>query len=124
MLADKVSFVAKNDVLICKYGAQYLTSHREKHHINVCSRKMRELAKLLIEIKKLHPAIKHFYDALQPIYFDSFIVATKIVAGYDARTEDYTSATFAMNIATSLKECCSLAIRLTLKEDHITPRLI
>ncbi|KAG5884923.1 hypothetical protein JTB14_001881 [Gonioctena quinquepunctata] len=43
------------------------------------------------------------------------LTPTKIVAGYDARTEDYTSATFAMNIATSLKECCSLAIRLTLK---------
>ncbi|KAK4879533.1 hypothetical protein RN001_007679 [Aquatica leii] len=115
MRADKVSLVAKKDALICRYGAQYLTSHREKHHINVCSRKMRELAKMLIEVQKLHPSVKSLYDALQPIYFDSFVEATKNVAGYDASKEEYQSSTFAMNISTSLKDCCNLAIRITLK---------
>lgn len=50
MLADKVSLVAKKDLLICKFEARYLKCHREKHLINVCSRKMRELAKMLIQV--------------------------------------------------------------------------
>ncbi|CAH0563178.1 unnamed protein product [Brassicogethes aeneus] len=119
MRPDKVSLVAKQDTLICGYGAQYLTSHREKHHVNVCSRKMRELAKILVELRKLHPTIKNLFDALQPIYFDSFVIATKIVSGYDATNEEYKSSTFDINISTSLKECCSLAIRLVLKKRKI-----
>lgn len=41
MRADKVSIVAKKDPLICAFGAKYLKMHREKHFINVTSRKMR-----------------------------------------------------------------------------------
>lgn len=50
MRADKVSLIAKKDPLICAFGSQYLKTHREKHFVNVVSRKMRELSKMLIEI--------------------------------------------------------------------------
>ncbi|KAG5896075.1 hypothetical protein JTB14_006864 [Gonioctena quinquepunctata] len=51
MFADKISLEAKSDLLICKFGSRYLRTHRERHHVNVCSRKMREISKLLIEVK-------------------------------------------------------------------------
>lgn len=66
MLADHVSLVAKSDLIICAYGARYLKTHRDKHFINVTSRNMRELAKILIAVKKNDPAIKNFFHALQP----------------------------------------------------------
>lgn len=73
MKADNISLVAKKDLLICKFVARYLKTHREKHLINVCSRKMREISKLLIEVQAMQPSIKNLYGALQPVYFDLFV---------------------------------------------------
>ncbi|XP_072934899.1 uncharacterized protein [Epargyreus clarus] len=39
MRPDKISMIAKKDPLICAFGFQYLRTHREKHFINVTSRK-------------------------------------------------------------------------------------
>nr|CAI5859630.1 unnamed protein product [Callosobruchus analis] len=39
MLPDQVSLKAKKDALICAYGSRYINTHREQHHINICSRK-------------------------------------------------------------------------------------
>lgn len=58
MRADAISLVAKKDTLICAFGARYLKTHRKKHIINITSRKMRELVKLLMEIKKFIPRVK------------------------------------------------------------------
>lgn len=116
MRADKVSLIAKSDVLICAFGARYMKTHREKHFLNVTSRKMRELAKLLIELKKQDNSIQCFFDALQPRYFDYFVVAAKILGKYDEITEEFMSPTFAKNIATSIKQCCDIAILFSLKK--------
>ncbi|KAJ8950046.1 hypothetical protein NQ314_008052 [Rhamnusium bicolor] len=58
MRADKISLVAKKDPLICAFGAGYLKTHREKHFLSVTSRKMREVSRLLLEIRKLAPTVK------------------------------------------------------------------
>lgn len=83
MRADKISLVAKQDNLICAFGARYLKLHREKHFINVTSRKMRELAKILIELKKINQSIKCLFDSLKPQHFDNFVEATKVCANFD-----------------------------------------
>ncbi len=54
MRADKVSLEAKKDVLLCAFGSRYLKMHKERHFINVMSRKMREFSKILLEVKKLN----------------------------------------------------------------------
>lgn len=100
MRADKISLVAKKDVLICAFGAKYLKIHREKHFINVTSRKMRELAKLLIEIQKKTPAIQDLFNALRPQYYDLIVDAAKCVAKYNSEKDQYESPTLAMNINT------------------------
>ncbi|KAL4721182.1 hypothetical protein ACJJTC_003045 [Scirpophaga incertulas] len=116
MRADKISLVAKSDVLICEYASQYLKTHREQHFVNVVSRKMREMAKLLIELRKSKPTIINFFDALKPEHYDDFVAATKIVGKFDAEKDRFDSPTFAMNIATSIKQCCNLAIMMALKK--------
>lgn len=83
MRADEVSLIAKKGLLTCAFAARYLKTHREKQFINITSRKMRELARLLIEVKKLQPEIKNLFHALQPKYYDLFVVATKTVTSYN-----------------------------------------
>ncbi|KAG5861571.1 hypothetical protein JTB14_036460 [Gonioctena quinquepunctata] len=118
MRADKVLLVAKKDILICAFGSRYMKLHREKHFINVTSRKMRELAKILIEIKKLEPTLDNMYEALKPQYFGLFVIATKQVAGYDENKESFEAPTFAMNICTSIKQCCDITLNFALKKKH------
>lgn len=54
MLIDEYSDAAKNDKLICDFGARYLkknmgtTLTKSRNTINVTSRKMRELGKVLV----------------------------------------------------------------------------
>ncbi|XP_056642865.1 uncharacterized protein LOC130449208 [Diorhabda sublineata] len=110
MRADKLSLEAQKDPLICEFGAKYLKTHREKHFIYVTSRKIRELSKILLEIRKLDPSKTTFISALKPKYFDIFVEATKRIAKYDSERDVYLSPTFAMNVVTSLKQCCDIAI--------------
>lgn len=115
MRPDTISLVAKKDVLICAFAARYVKVHREKHCINVATRKMRELAKLLIEVKKMNPAIQQLADALKPTMFDSLVSATKLVAKYDVEKESFGIPSYALHIGTTLKQCCEIAIVQALK---------
>ncbi|GBP81159.1 hypothetical protein EVAR_25085_1 [Eumeta japonica] len=117
MRADKISFVAKQDPIICEFAENYMKVHREDHFISVTSRKMRELAKLLIETQRKKPEIKTFFDALKPQNYDTLVAATKVVAKYDENTDRYCSPTYAMNISTTIKQCCNIAIKRILKTE-------
>ncbi|KAL4702106.1 hypothetical protein ACJJTC_008136, partial [Scirpophaga incertulas] len=110
MRPDKISLFAKKDSLICAFGFQCLRTHREKHFINVTSRKMRELGKLLIEIKKIKPNISSLLDALKPENYGTLVLATKTAASFNSLKNCYNSPSYAMNIATSLKQCCNIAL--------------
>lgn len=116
MAANQRSFVAKNDRLISAYGARYLKTHKGKHHIAVCSRKMQELARLLIEIKKIEPNIKNLIDALKPQHYDIIVQATKNAASYDEENDSYRSPTYAVNIGKPIKDCCEIGMTFALKK--------
>lgn len=115
MAANERSFVAKKDQLICAYGARYLKTHKGKHHIAVCSIQMQELAKLLIEMKKLQPNIKKLIDALKPQHYDTIVQAKKNAARYNEDDDSYKFPTYAMNIGKPLKDCCEIGITFALK---------
>lgn len=74
------------------------------------------MSKILIEVKKLEPSIEDLFSALKPIYFDHFVTAIKHIAQYDAEKDVYYSPTFVMNIVTSLKQCCDIAISFASKK--------
>nr|XP_023014877.1 uncharacterized protein LOC111504537 [Leptinotarsa decemlineata] len=118
MWADKVSLTAKKDSLICAFGSRYLNTHKELHRIHVCSRKMRELAKVLMESQKFDSSIKNLFDLLLPQYFDVVVQSVKVIAKYDPQKEEFESPTFAMNISRTLKDCCDIAILHIVKRKH------
>lgn len=76
---------------------------------------MRELAKLVLELKMLKPPLNNLIDCLKPQNYDLIVAATKKVSSYDDTTGRYGAPTYAMNISTSLKQCCNIAIMSTLK---------
>lgn len=119
MRYDKISLTAQKDVLICAFGARYLKSHRDQRFINVVSGKMRELARLFIEVKKENGHINNFFQMLDPKYYDLMVEATKKVAEYDTEKELYGRPTYALNIGTSLKQCCDVAIDFAVKRKEI-----
>lgn len=110
--------VAKKDPLICAFGTNYLKTHREVHQAPTCARKMRELAMVLIEMQKLDPKIQNLLQALKPENFDNLVQAAKNASGYDKENGTFRDAAYAMNISTSFKTCCELAMIDALKKKH------
>lgn len=66
-------------------------------------------------MKQIRPGIRNLYDALKPENFSLFVEATKVISHYDPTREVYGSPTYAMNIQTSLKQCCDIAILFALQ---------
>lgn len=115
MRADKLSLTAKQDYLICAVAQRYLKSHPQKQFYVVTSRKMRQLGKLLIEMRKTKN-IPTFMDSLIPENFDLIVSATKLISGYNAESESYTAPSLAANMGTILKDCIDVANRLLIKK--------
>lgn len=122
MKADNISFVAKTDYLICRFGENYLKKHKREQLNIVCSNKMRELARFLIEFRKISNLPEcTLKDALSPKLFDIVIEAAKNVGGYDKEKKTYKSASLSAHLGTSLKQVCDLFISILLKEDPYVP---
>lgn len=115
MRADSISFTAKTDPLICAVARRYLKSHRGKQFRLVASRKMRQLAALLIEIRK-KIKVKSMFDALDPLNFDVLVECTKIISRYNSETETYGVPSLASHMGTELKDCIDVAYNLALKK--------
>ncbi|XP_050508130.1 uncharacterized protein LOC126885580 [Diabrotica virgifera virgifera] len=77
---------------------------------------MRELARILIELKKINLEIKSLFDALQPKYFDNIVQATQIASGYKSSNASFDASSYAMNIVNSFKQCCDIAINFVIKK--------
>ncbi|KAF5282708.1 hypothetical protein FQR65_LT02705 [Abscondita terminalis] len=110
MRADMISLTAKKDELICAFGAKYLKCHRDKHYVTVTSRKMRELARLLMEVTKVNSCIRTLLEALKPEHFNLLISATKTACNFNKESVHCASASTALNLGVSIKQCCKIAI--------------
>lgn len=119
MAPDDISFTVKSDPLIRAFGTRYLKCHKEKHLVTVVSNKMREIGRLLIEMRKIEKHCKTLQDCLKPKYFDAIIKSTKIVSGYDSETDTYKAPSLVLKIGTSVKQCCDIAEYLLLKESSL-----
>lgn len=62
--------------------ARYFKIHHDKHFVNVASRNMRELARLLLDVKKTEPSVLNLFEILKPKYFDLLASSTKKVARF------------------------------------------
>ncbi|KAB0804413.1 hypothetical protein PPYR_01383 [Photinus pyralis] len=118
MKADLISLIVKTDPLIFSFGENYLKKHKREQLVSVCSNKMRELARFVIEFRKCtNNSRLNLQDTLKPQLFDVAIECAKNVGGYDCEKKTYRAPSLSAHIGTSLKQVCELYMRLLLKED-------
>lgn len=110
MRSDEISETAMNDILICCFAEDLLGKHKRIQIRNVVSNKMRELGRLLIQLKKT-TGVKQMIDVLKPEFFDSIVVATKVISGYNADTHSYKAGSLALHMGTSLRQLCDTATK-------------
>nr|CAH7733939.1 unnamed protein product [Callosobruchus chinensis] len=108
MLPDGVSFVAKNDPLVCDFALEKLKT--KKIDAALVSISMRKLAKLIIHVRTLDQSVKELRDILKPKYFDIIISALKILAKFNEKLGKYQTPQFVRCLERSLKRCCEIVI--------------
>lgn len=119
MAPDEISMVVKADPLIRAFGSRYLKCHKEKHLVTVVSNKMRELGRLLMAMKNSKKKCQTLLDCLVPELFDDIIKSTKIIAGYNDKTDKFEAPSLVLKIGTSLKQCCDIAEYMILKKSPL-----
>uniref|UniRef100_A0A6P7GWY7 Uncharacterized protein LOC114347491 n=1 Tax=Diabrotica virgifera virgifera TaxID=50390 RepID=A0A6P7GWY7_DIAVI len=115
MRADSISETAKNDPLLCLYGESLLAKHKRQQIANVVSNKMREMGRILIELKKMFSNLKGIFEALKPEMFKHFVSAAKIISGYDEESKSYRSPSLALHMGTNLKFLCDVGYKVVLE---------
>ena len=91
---DMISFVAKRDTLILKFG-HALFEKDGSARATYITQKMRSLARLLIEVRKV--ASKDSADmsgVISPTHFDHIALATRNLCSYNPSTQDEHMASF------------------------------
>lgn len=115
MRSDEVSKTAMEDILICSYAEGLLGKHKRIQIRTVISNKMRELARLLIQIKKT-TSVANFLDVLKPELYDTLVGATKIISGYDVNSRTYKAGSLALHMGTTLRQVCDTATKDIIKK--------
>lgn len=108
MKYDDVCMTAKNDNLICSFGARLLQNHKEKHLRSYISQRMRQLAKMLLILQLLVPDVYQLNEFLVPQYFKTFVEAAKRLSGYDEDKNTYINPSNALKIGHSILQCCDI----------------
>ncbi|CAG4938132.1 unnamed protein product [Parnassius apollo] len=83
---DEISLVVKNDPLILAYGSRLLKKKKERRSRKAICSKMRDLATLLIVLRKKDHRIEILTDVLDPEKYDIFIDGIKNMCGFDEET--------------------------------------
>nr|CAI5843083.1 unnamed protein product [Callosobruchus analis] len=118
MKPDDISLVAKTDALICHFGEQYLKKHKRAQMATVCSNKMRELARLLIELRKAtNDNDLKLEGVIHPKMFDTVIECAKRIGGYDPNEKTFRAPSLRAHIGTTLKQVSDILLHLILKQD-------
>lgn len=86
MRYDEIAIVAKSDPLILQMGSEFHKSRRHETEKKYCSREMRDMARLLIQLRKEKTEIKELKDCFNPIYFTCLTKAVEVLNGYDPKT--------------------------------------
>ncbi|KAJ8966985.1 hypothetical protein NQ314_003173 [Rhamnusium bicolor] len=115
MRADKISEAAMSDLLICSYAEGLLGKHKRTQIKTVISNKMRELGRLLLQLKET-TNVQRLIDVLKPEFFDTIVAATKVISGYNPNNKTYKSASLALHMGTTLKQVCDTATKNIIKK--------
>jgi len=107
MKDDSISQKAKSDALIIAFGER--TYHKrdvEEHTASHISGRMRELARLVIDLEdRSNGNIKSLTDALLVKNFDTLVESVRSVAVYSDETHSFGKGSLALKLGFSIKKC-------------------
>ncbi|XP_068694511.1 uncharacterized protein [Montipora foliosa] len=110
MKSDQISLIARNDWLIKEIGVLLIEKHGEKQN-NFVSQKMRELARLLLQLRKTSVnADANLSDFIKPQEFDVVVSAVKALSKFqfDDGVHQVATPSLALKIGHSLKKCVNV----------------
>nr|CAI5860985.1 unnamed protein product [Callosobruchus analis] len=118
MKPDDKSLVAKTDALIYHFGEQHLKKHKRAQMATVCSNKIRELARLLIELRKAtNDDDLKLEGVIHPKMFDKVIECAKRIGGHDPNEKTFRAPSLSAHIGTTLKQVSDILLHLILNHD-------
>lgn len=114
----RISMVARNDDLICKMGSRVLkqTKASSSTCYQTVSQKMREMARLLIRVRKENSVLT-MKDCIDPRMFDVVIDAVRQEAGFNAKTGAYATPSLALKLGHSLGLCATICRAEAIKQE-------
>ncbi|KAI4463222.1 hypothetical protein MML48_4g00004246 [Holotrichia oblita] len=118
MRPDDITYIVKTDPLIALYGEVYLKKHNKKQMRHPCSNEMRELARLLMQIRyRLQISDCSLADILVPENFDTIVISAKVVGGFNEVDKTFKAPSVSMHLGTSLKKVCDILYAELLKKN-------
>ena len=109
MISDKVSNIVKNDSLLLSFGERiFLKSKGLPHQYNYVRQKIRELARLLLIMKKNTSATSlQLKDCIDPAMFYQVVIAVRSLCGCNEQAH-FEKASLSLKLGHSLKKCAAL----------------
>lgn len=118
---DIISMTCKQDNLIMKFGAMQF----EKYHTTqneLIRQSMRQLGRLLIELRKINTKIAFLSDWLIPKYFDHIVTAVRNIchATFSTKTRPkFDIPSLALKLGYSLRKCISIQKGVCLRKEDL-----
>ena len=110
MNIDATSKACKNDALIIKYGERsFLKRDVEEHTSGNVSSRMRELGRLLINIReKSSGQVSTLSDALNVMHFDLLLSCVRDLAEFNDESHSFSKGSLALRLGYSVKKCAMI----------------
>ncbi|XP_056310878.1 uncharacterized protein LOC130222319 [Danio aesculapii] len=124
MHQDEVSFHARNDDLICKYGESIYAKHgRVKSRHQYISQRMRELGHFMVVSKELDKTVSGLQDLCTPAKFKFVVNVAKRLTQFSPGKNEYGKPSTAVKIGFCLKGAVEVLIgQALMKEDDLSEK--
>ncbi|XP_055080345.1 uncharacterized protein LOC117376441 [Periophthalmus magnuspinnatus] len=108
MINDPVTQAILNHKVILQFGESMFKQQGAdpNRHENI-RQNLRQIARLVLEAQKRTP-LKEMEDFFEPANFKHVVSAVNIVAGYNSKTNSYTSPSLAIKLGYQLQKLCSI----------------
>lgn len=107
-----------NDSLLIEYGGYLCVRHRTNQHLtNMVRGKLRQMAKVLLAMRKLDNEITTLESAFKPAKYDVFMRAVDIVTGYNPTDSTYRAPSQVSHIGNNAQECANIIQARAIKND-------
>ena len=108
MNPDEITNRVIQDDIILKLGEGLFNKLRSRHNVNYISQRMRQTARLLIEVEENNPDISGMSVLLHPVNFDEIQRAINKLAKFDEEIGRYATGALPLKLGHNLRRCTEI----------------